>query len=153
MDIMYIMTQADHYNDVIMGTMASQITSLTIVYWTVCSGVDQRKHRSSALLAFVRGIHRWPVSSSHKWPVTPKMFPCDDVIIFAQSKLVFSIYDRARSRPMREDVTYVISFLNDRQLAQPCIEDVWGSFLYHHSYVRLNHQSISMGNNNRRPCI
>ena len=148
MDMMYIMTQEDHYNDVIMGTMASQITSLTIVYWTVCSGVDQRKHQSSALLAFVRGIHRWPVNSSHKWPVTPKMFPCDDVIIFAPSKLV-SIYDRVRSRPMREDVTYVISSLNVRQLAQPCIEDGWGSFLYLHSYVRLNHRSISMANNNK----
>ena len=47
-----------HYNDVIMGTMASQITSLTIVYSTVYSGAHQRKHQSSASLAFVRGIHR-----------------------------------------------------------------------------------------------
>ena len=47
-----------HYNEVIMGTMTSQITSLTIVYSTVCSGADQRKHQSSASLAFVRGIHR-----------------------------------------------------------------------------------------------
>ena len=42
-----------HYNDVIMGTMASQITSLTIVCWTVYSGADQRIHQSSASLAFV----------------------------------------------------------------------------------------------------
>ena len=47
-----------HYSDVIMGAMASQITSLTIVYSTVCPGADQRKHQSSASLAFVRGIHR-----------------------------------------------------------------------------------------------
>ena len=47
-----------HYNDVIMGAMASQITSLTIVFSTVYSGADQRKHQSSASLAFVRGIHR-----------------------------------------------------------------------------------------------
>ena len=47
-----------HYSDVIMNTMASQITSLTIVYSTVYSGADQRKHQSSASLAFVRGIHR-----------------------------------------------------------------------------------------------
>ena len=47
-----------HYNDVIMGAMASQITSLTIVYSTVYSGADQRKHQSSASLAFVWGIHR-----------------------------------------------------------------------------------------------
>ena len=64
-----------------MGTMASQITSLTSVYSTVCSGADDRKHQSSASLAFVWGIHRWPVNSPHKWPVTRKMFPFDDVII------------------------------------------------------------------------
>ena len=56
-----------HYNDVIMGAMASQITSLTIVYLTVYSGAEQRKHQSSASLAFVRGIHRWPVNSRHRW--------------------------------------------------------------------------------------
>ena len=62
-----------HYSDVIMGTMASQITILTIVYATVYSGADQRKHQSSASLAFVWGIHRWPVNSPHKWPVTREM--------------------------------------------------------------------------------
>ena len=46
-----------------------QITSLTIVYSTVYSGADQRKHQSPASLAFVRGIRRWPVNSPHKWPV------------------------------------------------------------------------------------
>ena len=70
-----------HYNDVIMGPAASQITSLTIVYTTVYSGADQRKHQSSVSLAFVWGIHRWPVNSPHKWPVTRKMFPLDDVIM------------------------------------------------------------------------
>ena len=45
-----------HYNDVIMSTIASQITSLAIVYSTVYSDADQRKHKSSASLAFVRGI-------------------------------------------------------------------------------------------------
>ena len=57
-----------------MGTMASQITSLTIVYSTVCSGAEQRKHQSSASLAFVRGIHRGPVNSTQKWPVMRKIF-------------------------------------------------------------------------------
>ena len=70
-----------HYSDVTMGAMASPITSLTIVYSTVYSGADQRKHQSYASLAFVRGIHRWPVNSPHKWPVTRKMFPFDDVIM------------------------------------------------------------------------
>ena len=70
-----------HYDDVIMGAMASQIISLTIVYSTVYSGADQRKHQSSVSLAFVRGIHRGPVNSPHKWPVTRKMFPFYDVIM------------------------------------------------------------------------
>ena len=47
-----------HYIDVIMTVMASQITSLTVVYSTVYSDADQRKHQSSASLAFVWGIHR-----------------------------------------------------------------------------------------------
>ena len=64
-----------HYNDVIMSTMASKITKLTIVYSAVYSDADQRKHQSSASLAFVRGIHRGPVNSPHKEPVTRKMFP------------------------------------------------------------------------------
>ena len=62
----------NHYSGVIMGTMASQITSLTIVYSTVYSGADQRKHQSSSSLAFVRGIHWWPV----KVPVTRKIIMC-----------------------------------------------------------------------------
>ena len=70
-----------HYGDVIMGAIASQITSLTIVYSTVYSDADQRKHQSSASLAFVRGLHRGPVNSPYKWPVTGKMFPFDDVFM------------------------------------------------------------------------
>ena len=75
-----------HYNDLIMGAIASQITSLTIVYSIVHSDVDQRKHQSSASLAFVRGIHRGPVNSLHKWPVTRKMFPVDDITMFGAAK-------------------------------------------------------------------
>ena len=70
-----------HYCDVKMGAVASQITRLTIVYSTVYSDADQRKRQSSASLAFVRGFHRGPVNSPHKWPVTRKMFPFDDVIM------------------------------------------------------------------------
>ena len=47
-----------HYSDLIMGAIASQITSLTIVYSTIYSDADQRKHQSSASLAFEWGIHR-----------------------------------------------------------------------------------------------
>ena len=64
-----------------MDEIASQITSLTIVYSIVYSDADQRKHQSSVSPAFVRGIHRGPVNSPHKWPVTRKMFPFDDVIM------------------------------------------------------------------------
>ena len=72
-----------HYDDVIMGAIAAQITSLTIVFSTVYSGADQSKHQSSASLAFVWGIHRGPVNSPHKWPVTRKIFPFHDVIMVA----------------------------------------------------------------------
>ena len=75
-----------HYDDVKMGATASQITSVTIAYSTDYSDADQRKHQSSASLAFVRGIHRGPVKSPHKWPVTRKMLPFHDVIMF-QTKL------------------------------------------------------------------
>ena len=71
-----------HYSEVIMSTMASQITGVSIVYSAfVRSGADQRKHQSSASLAFVRGIHRSPGNSPHKGPVTRKIFPFDDVIM------------------------------------------------------------------------
>ena len=63
-----------HYSYVIMGAMASQIISPLIVYSTVSSGPDQGKHQSSVSLAFVRGIHQWPVNSPHKGPVTRKSF-------------------------------------------------------------------------------
>ena len=69
-----------------MGAMTSQIFSLTIVYATVYSGADQRKHQSSASLAFVRGIHRGLANSPHKGPVTREMFAFDDVIMDVQTK-------------------------------------------------------------------
>ena len=71
----------DHYSDVIMSMMAPQITGVSIVYSTICSGPQQRKYQSSASLAFVRGIHWWPVNSPHKRPVMLKMIPFDDVIM------------------------------------------------------------------------
>ena len=83
-----------HYDDVIMSAIASQITSLTIVYSTVYPGADQSKHQSSASLAFVWGIHRGPVNSPHKWPVTRKRFPFDDVImeiLSVASKILWTI--------------------------------------------------------------
>ena len=75
-----------------MSTMASQITSLTIVHSTVYSDVDQRKYLSSASPAFVEGIHRWLAYSPHKWPMTRKMFPFDDVIMQMMLQYVVSLY-------------------------------------------------------------
>ena len=68
---------------------------LTIVYSTVYSDADQRKHQSSVSLAFVRGIHRGSVNSPHKWPVKRKMFPFDDVIMIP-------IYVRVASLALRQ---------------------------------------------------
>ena len=75
-----------HYSDVIMSAIASQITAASILFLTVCSDANQRKHQWSASLAFhddvikwkhfqrywpfVRGIHRSPVNSPHQGPVT-----------------------------------------------------------------------------------
>ena len=87
-----------HYCDVLMGATASritsltivyssvssQITSLTIVYLSVSSGTDQRKHQSSASLAFVRGIHRWLVNSPRKGSVIGKSIPFYNVIMHTQ---------------------------------------------------------------------
>ena len=69
-----------------MSAMAPQVTSVSIVYSTVCSGAYQWKHQSSPSLAFVRGIHRWPVNSPHIGPVTRKLFPFDDVIMIYYQK-------------------------------------------------------------------
>ena len=81
-----------HYSDVIMSMMASQITSISIVYSTICSGTDQRKYQSSMSLAFVREIHWWPVNSPHKGPVTRKMFPLDDIIMWNGSSVFCRIF-------------------------------------------------------------
>ena len=89
-----------HYSDIKMGAMTSKITSLTIVCSPVYAGADQRKHQSSASLAFVRGIHRWQVNSPHKWPVTRKMFPSDDVIMMKQGlSRVYTPCARMRRQP------------------------------------------------------
>ena len=77
------------YVDDIMGAIASQITSLMIVYSTVHSDTDQRKHQNSTSLAFVRGFHWGPVNSPHKWPVTRKKFPFDDIIMLWPKRVTY----------------------------------------------------------------
>ena len=90
-----------HYSDVVIGAIASQITSLTVVY----SGTYQRKHQSSASLAFVRGIHRWPVNSSHKGSVTRKIYPFDDTMCYGYVPTDFTadlwVYSRGTGASMR----------------------------------------------------
>ena len=103
------MTLQWRHNDMI--AMASQITSLTIVYLIVYSGTDQRKHQSSASLAFVRGIHRGSVNSSHKGPVTRKMFPFDDVIMtnrFARKIYPGPLYTKRTPSQKFEDWFHII---------------------------------------------
>ena len=54
--------------------ISSRITGVSIVYSAVHWVTDHRKHQSSRSLAVVRGIHRWPMDSPHKGPVTRKLF-------------------------------------------------------------------------------
>ena len=79
-----------HYNDVIMGMMASQITSLAIIYSTVYSGADQGNIKAPHYWPFVWGIHGSPVNSPHKWPVMWKMFPFDDVIMTTETCTLYN---------------------------------------------------------------
>ena len=118
-----------HYNDVTLGAMASQITSLTIVYSSVYSVADQRKHQSSASLAFLRGIHRWPVNSPHKGPVTRKMLPFNDVIMERNSPVTASGF--LSYRASNADLWYV-GWTNDELLV------IWDALalMCHHFNIR-----------------
>ena len=103
------------YSDVIMGTVASQITILMNVYSSVNSGA-YKKHQSSASLSFVWGIDRWPVNSPHKWPVTRKLFPSDDVITTCKVSLLIN-------RPIHNcDETRWILLIFRRQIN--CINEI-----------------------------
>ena len=124
-----------YYNDVIMGATASQTIILTIVYSNVYSGSDQRKHhQSSASLAFVRGIHRIPVNSPHKWPVTRKMFPFDDVIIILCNIVCGTITPGTSLvlHPLRKNAE-VHSSVNDYAImsTEKLSDIVWKHIRYH----------------------
>ena len=97
-----------------MDAIASQITSLTIVYSIVYSDADQRKHQSSASLAFVQGIHRGPVNSPHKWPVTQKFFSFDDVIMMV---CVFHNCDYlCKYREVLAQIYSVVNYINNHNV-------------------------------------
>ena len=115
-----------HYDDVIMTMLASQITSLAVIYSIVYSGVNQRKHQSSASLAFVREIHRGPVNFPHKWPVTRKMFPFDDVIMVIS--LHKTLKKKHHSLLMGTGYEWLV--------------DIWG--IFHHLWVLLTHSTFML---------
>ena len=84
-----------HSIDIIMSTVMSQITSVSIVYSTVCSGADQRELRSCASLAFVRGIYRWPVNAPHKGPERREMVLFDDVVMEWCMRFIVILHDKS----------------------------------------------------------
>ena len=65
-----------------MTTMASQITSLTVVYSTVYSDADKKQTSKLCVTGLSVGNSPGPVNSPHKGPVTQKMFPFEDVIMW-----------------------------------------------------------------------
>ena len=92
-----------------MNAMAARITSISFVCSTVCPGSHQRKHQISALLAFARGIHRWPVDYPYQGPVTRKRFPFDEVIMF-WDWLWFSMF--GKNKPNHEYMQWIIHWLS-----------------------------------------
>ena len=121
-----------NYGDVMMSTMAYQISSLTIVYSTVYSGTDQRNHQSSALLAFVLGIHRWPMNSPQKGPVTRKMFPYDDVIMSRNVRIIYIAIDETFGTTLVIDMIHnIITFFHiiiKKHFKYINLERLWGVF-------------------------
>ena len=99
-----------HYSDVKISAMASQITGVSIAYLTVCSGPNQIKYQSSASLAFMMGVHRWPMNSPHKGPVTWKMLPLDDVILIIGIQWV--------CKSLRVHIIHVNEIVNEIDLAR-----------------------------------
>ena len=78
-------------------TFEARTTNHLLSHYSDVYSTVQRKHQSSASLASVRGIHQWPLNSSHKWPLTRKMFPFDDVIMqkvlhFPEFVLIISLW-------------------------------------------------------------
>ena len=112
-----------HYSDVMMGAMTSQITGGLTVCSTVCSGADQRKHQSSASLAFVTGIHRWPEVSPHKGPITRKIFSFSGIIMFR------NISVSAPGGLIHHNKSYGIPDMNQNTNSLPCML-ILGGIIY-----------------------
>ena len=94
-----------HYNHVIMSAMASQITSITIVYSTVYS---MRKSKEISKPRVTGLCDRWLVNSPHKGPITRKMFPFDDVIMWQDSVPVISTMTYCPHVAIRFRITFTM---------------------------------------------
>ena len=143
-----------------MTMLASQITSLTVVNSIVYSGVNQRKHQSSASLAFVWEIHRGPVNFPHKWPVTRKMFPFDDVIMVTSrhgNNVVITcpcegnpfVTDRFRHKEPGMRSFHVLSDWNntllERRSSYQCFKTIWCSCAVNTCYTLLCRMRLCNG--------
>ena len=119
-----IVWPSDHYSDLIMSMMASQIIDVSTVCSAVCSDADQRKYQSSYLLTVVRGIHWRPVDSPHKGPSTRKMFPFDDVSL--QMHICFTQHQWVLSKKILLWKKYIIQYHSIR-----CFNEVWCRTIQH----------------------
>ena len=128
-----------------MGAVALRITSLTFVYSTLYSDADQRKHQSPASLAFVRGIHRDPVNSSHKWPVTRRIIPFDDVIMeYRVNGSVYGCHADNTSSEIKDFIKSCPEQYYQHHELTPVHDDVikWKYFPRYCPFVRGIYQSI-----------
>ena len=78
------------------------------------------KHRNSTSLAFVRGIHRWPVNSPHKRPETRKMYSFDDVIMDCKSSAI----DKVK---IELEISYFVGRTYNN-LSTACCMILWSKF-------------------------
>ena len=128
--------------------MASQIISLTIVYSTVYSGADQRKYQSSVSLAFVWGIHWWPVNSPHKGPVTRKTFPVDDVIMNDLNECTKNCYNEQNQTKHNKIVWLLytkIQYIPEIIHTDPCVlcfVVTFANFTHISKLLRTDHREI-----------
>ena len=123
--------------------MASQITSLTIVYSTVYSSPDQRKHQSSASLAFVREIHRWLVNSPHNGPVTRKGFNLmTSSWHFRCSQLKTDICVRCAWYSLKAPAV-----INSTLLTHSILKDKNAICMYHKCITRMSNGCHNVSNN------
>ena len=134
-----------HYGDIIMGAIASQITSLIIVYSTVYSDAVQRKYQSSASLAFVWGLPRGPINSPHKWPVTRKMFPFGDVIMEITSLSMIKMVINSNYPLSKNSMSFALYFRMTWRSRQ-CLETKFYCKLLHFvsEYITIQSKFITI---------